>query len=199
MRTNIRIIVCAGLSLGLFACTQRPVEKRPVVEPRGAITEVSKSDQDRTQSDAGRLTLELNAQKSLRRVAELAAAIESGDGSGLTSEASGDSFLEAAYALLKADRLAQIERAIAAMQSELKTTKADTPRHNLGSILLNEARDRQELMLTSNRKESEISRLKRDAFLLQQKLAETQNKLRELATIEDELTRSRDQTPPASQ
>lgn len=199
MRSIVRVIVCAGLSLMLIACAQRPVEKRPVVEPRGAITDVSKANKDKRQRDSGRLTLELNAQKSLRRVAELAAAIESGDASTLKTQESGDSFLDAAYALLKAERLPQIDSAIADMQKALEKTKADTPRHNLGSILLNEARDRQQLTATSDRKESEIARLKREAFLLKQKLAETENKLRELATIEDELTRSRNQTAPDSQ
>jgi len=85
------------------------------------------------------------------------------------------------------------------MTVALDQTKPDTPRYNLGSILLSEARDRQQLAASSADKESEITRLKREAFLLKQKLAETENKLRELATIEDELTRTRPKAPATSQ
>jgi len=199
MRTRTRIIVCASLSLTLWACTPKAVEKRPVVEPRGAITKVPETKKSDPQPDTGRLTLELNAQKSLRQVAELAAAIESGDTSALKTPVSGDGFLEAAYALLKAEQVEQINRAIADMQTALEKIKKGTPRYNLGSILLNEARDRQDLTATSNRRESEIARLKRETFQLKQKLAETENKLRELATIEEELTRSRSQSLPPAQ
>jgi len=134
----------------------------------------------------------------LRRIAEIAEAITSGDSSTYPAKTSGDAFLDAAYALLKAERANQLDQAIKDMKVALEQTKPDSARHNLGSILLSEARDRQQLAALSAEKESEIVRLKRESFLLKEKLAETENKLRELATIEDELTRTRSKTPPAT-
>lgn len=200
MRFVLRIIVCTGVSLLVAACVHPPQGKAPtIVEPRGAVTTVAKSKPELASIEAGKANADPGTQRFVRSIAALAKAIETGDTSSLTTNPSGDKFIDAAHRLLRADSLPQIDLAINEMQTAIEQTKSGTARYNLGSILLEEADQQRRLIESRNQKESEIMRLERDVFLLKQKLAETENKLRELATIEEELTRSRTPTPPASQ
>ena len=195
MRIVVRIVLSAGIGLSLSACQYLPFtnKERPIVEPRGPVTAVEQRP-EQAPADEPAARIEQRAQQSLQAIADIAAAIANGDTKKAAAVSGDDGFIEAVRELLAAREPRQIDIAIRQLEAALDKTKKGTPRHNIGSILLSEANDRRQLAASSDAKVSEISRLKRETFSLRQKLAEAEKKLRDLATIEEQLTRTRPAT-----